>query len=574
MSGYGVSGGIAIGPAHVVESGFAQIPEYTVAPEAVEAERNRLADAIGKARRQIRKLKARALALPGPAAEEVSDLLDAHLAIVSASRLIRGVEKRITEQRNNAEFAIHAEIVSLAAHFAAMEDRYLAGRIQDIRDVGHRLIRALIDRKYQAFSTLPLNSIILAEEMTPADTALMDPQRVAGFGTTFGGVEGHAAIMARSLGLPAVVGVGDLMRRVRPGQLVIIDGERGRVIVEPGSETLDVYRERQAQLADRKQALRGLINLPARTRDGIDIGLLANVELPREVSSARGVGARGIGLLRTEFLFMNREDLPGEDEQYETLRDIVVGMAGLPVTLRTLDVGGEKLTTALGSRFAESANPALGLRAIRLGLREPPLLERQLAAMLRAGAHGPIRILVPMIASISEVRQVRAILARVVRRLKRRKAKLANPLPPLGIMIEVPGAALAADALAQTADFFAIGTNDLIQYTLAIDRGDEQVADLYDPLHPAVLRLIQFATEAALRARIPVSVCGELAGDPRFTEFLIGLGIRELSMSPAMLLEVKHRLRTLSSISAARRADLVMSESDPGRIAELLAGVE
>jgi phosphotransferase system enzyme I (PtsI) len=285
---------------------------------------------------------------------------------------------------------------------------------------------------------------------------------------------------------------------------------------------------------------------------------------------AMHAGAEGVGLLRTEFLFMNREDVPDEEEQYQALRTIVETMAGQPVTIRTLDVGGEKLAPSLRDHLGESANPALGLRAIRLSLKRRDLLDDQLAAILRAAVHGKVRILLPMISSVSEVKQVREALLQVARRLKRRGQKLPDPLPPLGVMIEVPGAALAADALTQVADFFAIGSNDLTMYTLAIDRAEEQVAHLYNPLHPAVLRLIQFSTEAALRARIPVSVCGEIAGDARFTPLLLGLGIQELSMAANSLPRVKQRIRNLDYLASARFARQVMDQWDSGRIAMLL----
>ncbi len=570
VGGLGVSPGIAIGPAHVIESGFEQVPEYVVIPDEIPAERERFATAVAKSLRQVRKLKSKAAALPESVAEELDFLFDAHLAILGGSRLTRGIEQRISEDRYNAEYAVQAEVSAIAQHFAAMDDAYLAGRIQDIRDVGARLIRNLSDRKFQAFATLPEGSIIIAEEITPADTALMDPKRIAGFATSLGGAEGHTAIMARSLGLSAVLGAVGLMDGVVSGQIVIVDGDAGAVIIDPDPETLaDYARRREGLVADRRR-LRALIGRPGQTRDNVKIGLQVNLELPREVDTAVELGADGVGLLRTEFQYMNREDLPSEEEQYQALRDIVGAMDGRPVTVRTLDVGGEKLATSLGDRFGESANPALGLRAIRLSLREPKLLETQLAAILRAGAHGPTRILLPMITGVSEIRAVRAVMARVVQRLKRRRVPFADPLPPLGAMIEVPGAALAADALAQAVDFFAIGTNDLIQYTLAIDRGDEQVADLYNPLHPAVLRLIQFATQAALRARIPVSLCGEVAGDPRYTALLVGLGLQDLSMSPAKLLAVKRRVRTLDTVAATRRVGMIMDQSDPGRIAALL----
>ncbi|MFM2042310.1 MAG: phosphoenolpyruvate-protein phosphotransferase [Pseudomonadota bacterium] len=566
----GISPGIAIGPAHVVEAGAVQVPELTLAEDALPAELERFRTAVEKARRQVRKLKAKAAGLPESAAEDVGFLLDAHLAMLTGSRLIRGVERRITGERINAEAAVQAEIATIAQSFAAMDDSYLAARVDDVREVGRRLIRNLLERPYQAFSQLLEGTIVLAEELTPADTALLDPRRIGGFATVLGGAEGHTAIMARALGLPAVLGAAGLLQGVQSGDLVVVDGIAGRVHLNPPPPVLEDYRHRRADwLAERKR-LEALRSLPGITRDGEPISLQANLELPREVEGALEAGAEGVGLLRTEFLYMNRDDLPDEEEQYQILRALVERMDGRPVTARTLDIGGEKLASALNNRFNEPANPALGLRAIRLGLLEPRLLETQIAAMLRAAAHGPLRILLPMICSVGEVRQVREMVARVARRLRRRGDRIANPLPPLGIMIEVPGAALSADALAPMVDFFAIGTNDLIQYTLAIDRGDEQVAHLYDPLHPAVLRLVQFTVAAARRHDIPVSVCGEMAGDPRYAALLLGLGVRDLSMAPGNLPRVKRRVRSLDLREAARRADAIMGQFDSGRIAALL----
>jgi len=570
LRGLGVSAGIAIGPAHLVEAGAVQVPEFTLAKSEVEPEVERFQAAAEKARRQIRKLKSKAESLPGSASEDINFLLDAHLAMLTGSRLTRGVERRIREEALNAEAAVQAEIAAIAQSFANMDDAYLAGRIADVREVGNRLIRNLLQRKYQAFSVLPEGCIVLAEELSPADTALMDPRRIAGFATVLGGAEGHTAIMARSLGLPAVLGVAGLLDDAQPGATVIVDGIAGRVLINPSAAELEDYKHRrEAVLAERRQ-LKTLRRLPALTRDGTDITLQANLELPRELEAASEAGASGIGLLRTEFLYMNRDDLPDEEEQTEILSDLVRRMDGKPVTARTLDIGGEKIASALSSHIADPANPALGLRAIRLSLKEPKLLETQLAAMLRAGAHGNLRILLPMVSTMSEVRRVRETMATVARRLRRRGVKIASPLPKLGIMIEIPGAALSADALAPLCDFFAIGTNDLIQYTLAIDRGDEQVAHLYDPLHPSVLRLIQFTVEASLRARIPVCVCGEMAGDPRYTALLLGLGVRDLSMSPGSLPFVKRRIRSLDLVEATRRARTIMDQSDSGMIATLL----
>ena len=436
--------------------------------------------------------------------------------------------------------------------------------------MGDRLLRNLTKTPFEAFKHLPEGAIVIAEELTPADTALLDPKRIHGFATELGGAESHTAIMARSLALPAVLGLAGLSKSVKTGDTVIVDGTAGRLYVNPTPARLDELNRRQLEIEKTDRILARLKKVPAITRDGQRVGMLVNLELPREIDMALKSGAEGVGLLRSEFLFMNRVDLPSEDEQYESYREIVEGMEGRPVTIRTLDVGGDKLAPSLRDRLGDTANPALGLRAIRLGLQERDLLETQIAAILRASAHGEVRILLPMISSVSEVRQVRDVVTQTAKRLKRRGVKIADPLPPMGIMIEVPGAALAADALAQLADFFAIGSNDLTQYTLAIDRGEEQVAHLYNPLHPAVLRLIQFTTEAALRARIPISVCGEIAGDPKFVPLLLGLGIQDLSMAPVNLPRVKQRIRSIDYLAATRCARLIMDQWDTGRIAMML----
>jgi phosphotransferase system enzyme I (PtsI) len=569
--GIAVSQGIAIGPAHVSDHFDQSVPEYEIGAERVEDERARFATALAASVKQLRKLKSKAQALPEAASEEMGYLLDAHLSMLSNSRLVRGVDKRIADERRNAEWAVQAELAAIGESFSAMRDAYLAARFDDIRIVGMRLIRNLAKRPFEALSHLPDGTVILAEELTPADTALMDPRRIAGFATVLGGAESHTSIMARALGLPAVVGVAGLLTQPARRETVIVDGSAGIVVINPAATTIARYRERQDDHRRQRRQLDKLRRFPAVTRDGVEIALEANLELPRELDQATAAGATGLGLVRSEFLYMNRDTLPSEDEQFAAFRGLLKGMEGRPVTVRTLDIGGDKIAEALsGVVGAPSANPALGLRAIRLSLKERKLLDAQLAAMLRAAAYGPLRILLPMICNVGELRRVREALVQVARRLRRRGIAIAETLPPLGVMIEIPGAALAADALAAEADFFALGTNDLIQYTLAIDRGDEQVAYLYDPLHPAVLRLIQFAIEAAHRARIPISVCGEMAGDPRFTALLIGLGLRELSMTPGNIPRVKQRIRSLDTVAASRRARAIMDQWDSGRIAALL----
>jgi phosphotransferase system enzyme I (PtsI) len=570
LSGLGVSPGIAIGTAHIAEGGDLPIRESHLPESAIEGERGRFAEAVAISLKQLRKLKAKAFGLPESAAEEVGYLLDAHLAMLSNSRLVRGVDQRILRTRINAERAVQLEIAEIAESFAAMRDAYLAARIEDIRVVGKRLIRNLIKKPYVTYSAMAEGAVILADELTPADTALMDPRRVAGFATVFGGPESHTAIVARALGLPAVLAVPGLLDRARADDTVLIDGAEGTVIIDPCPATMAEYAARREAFERERRHLARLRRLPAVTRDGVEISLEANLELPVELPQALANGAMGLGLVRSEFLYMNRDDLPGEDEQYAAFAALVRGMEGRPVTVRTLDLGGEKIAPALSDHIAEPANPALGLRAIRLSLRHRRLLDAQLAAMLRAASDGPLRILLPMISTASEIRRVREALEQVARRLKRRGVGLPKALPPLGAMIEVPGAALAADALAAEADFFAIGTNDLIQYTLAIDRSDEQVADLYNPLHPAVLRLIQFAVEAAQRRSMPISVCGEIAGEPRYAALLLGLGLRNLSMAPRNIPRVKQRIRNLDMVAATRRARAIMDQSDTGRIAALL----
>jgi phosphoenolpyruvate-protein phosphotransferase (PTS system enzyme I) len=570
LSGLGVSPGIAIGPAHVGEGGPLPVRERHLPEAEIDAERHRFAEAVAVSLKQLRKLKAKSSVLPESAAEEVGYLLDAHLAMLSNSRLVRGASERIGRARINAERAVQIEIDEIAKGFAAMRDAYLAARIEDIRVVGARLIRNLIKQPYAAYSDVAAGAVILADELTPADTALMDPQRIAGFAAQTGGAESHTSIVARALGLPAVLAVPDLLEHARADRMVVIDGGAGTVIIDPSAETIRDYETRRDVLTRERRLLARLRRLPAVTRDGVEIALEANIELPVELPQAMASGAVGLGLVRSEFLYMNRDDLPDEDEQFAAFVALVRGMDGKPVTIRTLDLGGEKIARALADRTAAPDNPALGLRAIRLSLQDRRLLDPQLAAMLRAAAEGPVRILLPMISNAGEIRRVREALGQVARRLKRRGAELPNPLPPLGAMIEVPGAALAADALAAEADFFAIGTNDLVQYTLAIDRSDEQVAYLYNPLHPAVLRLIQFAIEAALRRGMPISVCGEMAGEPRFAALLLGLGLRNLSMAPGNIPRVKQRIRNLDMVAATRRARAIMDQSDAGRIAALL----
>ncbi|MBF0356643.1 MAG: phosphoenolpyruvate--protein phosphotransferase, partial [Alphaproteobacteria bacterium] len=568
LDGLAAAPGIAIGTAHRHEHGQLHVPEYRIPAGRLEEELERFSHAARLAARQVDDLLNKARRLPSAAAEEMGYLLEAYLQMLKGSRLVRGVAARIKSERINAESAVMREIGEIVEGLAAVDDSYLAARAADISEVGSRLIRALNKSAWRPFEQLNKNSAVLADELSPADTALLDPKLVVGLATEAGGMESHTAIMARSLGIPSVLGVQGLLEGVKGTETVIIDGGLGRVIIDPSPETLAKYRSLKARYINSRRQLAGLASLPAITRDGETISLLANLELPSEVESVLSAGAEGVGRLRSEFLFMNRTSLPGEGEQYQALAQFVRALKGRPVTIRTLDAGSEKLP----GLDSVGLNPALGLRAIRLSLKHPELMEAQLAACLRAGAHGPIRILLPMVMNSSEVIAVREMMTKIAKRLKRRRIPIADPLPPLGVMIEIPGAAVTADALAAQSDFFAIGTNDLTMYTLAIDRSDEAVANLYNPLHPAVLRLIQFSTEAALRARIPVSVCGEMAGEARLTGLLLGLGIRELSMAPIHLGSVKQRIRAMSLSAAIRRTRNIMDQVDSASISGLIDG--
>ncbi len=570
FEGLGVSPGIGIGVVHFRESSAISVPEYRIAAGKVADERSRFNGAVSRARGQIGRLRAKAGTMPGPAAEELGFLLDAYFHMLKDSRLVRRAERRIIDNRINAEAAVQVELEEISDSFMAMDDPYLAARLDDIRELARRLISNLAKSPPKPATHVPKGSVIVAEELTPADTAQLNPKRIAGIATQLGGAEGHAAIMARALGLPAVMGAAGLLKSISAGEEIVVDGDRGRIVVNPAAATRAAFEHRIRERQRQKKRLSRLRHQPAVTRDGTNVVLQANVELPAEMTLVSHVGATGIGLLRSEFMFMNRDDIPAEEEQYRILKGFVESMEGRPVTVRTLDVGGEKTAAALMGEYGASASSALGLRGIRLSLSRTDVLESQFQAILRAGAHGKIRILLPMVSSVSEVRQARDILHRVAENLKCRSIAIADPLPPVGTMIEIPGAALSADALAQVSDFFAIGSNDLTMYTLAIDRGDEHVAYLYDPLHPAVLRLIQFSAEAALRARIPVSICGEMAGDPRYTALLLGLGFRELSMIPANIPRVKQRIREMDLVAANRRAQIIMDQMDSGRIAMLL----
>ncbi len=585
IAGIPVSPGIAIGIVFAPSEPKLEANRASIAAGGIEAELARLDGAVQKSRKQLGKLRARLGVLPEDSQHEIAPLIDAYLQMLGPSRLLRHARKRISDGLVTAETAVLDEVEALARAMLAVpggRGRDDAGaqqrRADEIRETGRRLLRNLTDAAFRSFAAVPQGAILVAETLRPADAALIDPARIAGLATEEGGTDGHTAIMLRALGVPAVLGVHGLLAAARTGTPAVLDGVAGRITLHPEAATLAAARRDVATYARERQRLARFRRLVSETTDHEPVQLQANLELLAELPLVAGAGASGIGLFRTEFLFMNRETLPDEAAQAETYRTVVEAMDGDGVTIRVLDWGGEKDIDALVARGLVpdtlDHNPALGVRGLRLLLRQPDLFETQLAAILRAAACGPVRVLLPMVTTTAEVRAAREIYERVARRLRRRGEKLPEKLPPLGIMIETPGAALSADALALEADFFAIGTNDLAMYTLAVDRAATEVAALYDPLHPAVLRLIQFATEAALRMRMPVSVCGEMAANPKLTPLLLGLGLRSFSMNASAVPRVKQAVRAVSIDACARFARRVMEQSDPERIAELVRGFE
>lgn len=574
--GQAVSPGIAIGPLHEVVEAALQISRLTLQSEGVPAELARLEDAVGRSRRQVEKLKSRLAALPNDSEAEIAPLLDVYLYMLAPSRLLRGIRTRIQEGKQNAEAAVHDEAEAQAGLILAQTGSDKAGRqrrAEEVRELARRLVRNLTRQPFRSFAGLPQGCILAAEDLRPAEAVLIKPQQFAGIVTSEGGLDGHTAVMLRALGLPTVLGVEGLLGKHREGLEAIVDGESGEVILNPSKASLQAARKKLSAQTRQRRALALLQNLPARTRCGVSVDLQANLELPFELSIIAESGAHGIGLVRSEFMFMNCEQLPDENTLAQTYLSIVEAMDGDPVTIRLLDWGADKEIEAL-SRYQPDTpepNPAMGLRGIRVLLQHQELLETQLAAILRAAAAGPVRIMLPMVSVVAEVIETREVMRRVWRRLKRRRnLALPDKLPPMGIMVETPAAALAAPVLAQHADFFSIGTNDLTMYTLAADRSSLGELDLYDPLEPAVLRLIHLTVSFASAAGIPVSICGEIASRPALTPLLLGLGVRQLSVHGNAVALVKRKIRGSTMADCERLAEAALAAPDAKSVRALL----
>ena len=550
IHGISASKGIAIGRVHAVDRGPTDAIERRLSQSQIEAEVERFRRAVDAARLELRAVKAR---IPERTPAEIAAFIDTHLLMLEDEAISTAPITYIREMRCNAEWALKLECDAVVAVFDAMDDSYLRTRKDDVEHVVNRVQIHLQGghRKTPPPDGTAAGRIIYADDLTPADTVLMQHQGVAGFMTEFGGPNSHTAILARSLNIPAVVGLHRSAALLRDGDEVVLDGRQGVVIVSPADLVKRFYERRRREIERTRSSRRKLRATPTVTADGEPVLLQANVELPGESAGAVRDGAAGVGLYRTEFLFMNRRDSPDEQEQFEAYAELVAGMKGAPVTIRTLDLGADKQVDGARPDAPLTSNPALGLRAVRLCLKEQSLFRPQIRAILRASANGPVRMMIPMLVNTTELDQV----LRIVRDCKRDLDARGEPYDasmPVGAMIEVPAAAICADIFARRLDFLSIGTNDLIQYTIAIDRVDDEVSYLYDPLHPAVLRLVAITIAAGRKAGKPVAMCGEMAGDTRYTKLLLGMGLREFSVHPNALLEVKQIIGE-TRIAPARR---------------------
>ena len=566
MHGIGVSGGIAIGHAHLFLGMSTEVDHYQIPSHEVSREQRRFDRAVKEVREELKGL---AESVRHSAASELAPFVNVHLMLLEDAAFSEAPREIIAEKKCNAEWALRTQLDELTAQFGDIQDEYLRERETDVRQVAERILTALAGSK-RLLAMRPTREdadmILVARDLSPADVILFREHPFAAFVTDMGGATSHTAIIARSLAIPAIVALHHARTLIREDELIIVDGTQGVVIVNPDRAVLAEYRLRQNQARLEREKLKRLKSAPAATLDGTPVHLYANIELPSDLDAVKAAGAAGIGLFRSEFLFMNRRELPDEDEQYEAYRSVVEGMKGRPVTIRTLDIGADK---ALDGGEGSAENPALGLRAIRYCLAEPRLFNTQLRAILRASRHGKAAILIPMLSSWAELNQAAAAVERAKEELKAEGEKF-DPFVPVGGMIEIPAAAIALPMFVRKLDFLSIGTNDLIQYTLAIDRSDDAVAHLYDPLHPAVLSLIAGVIRTAQQAEKPAAVCGEMAGDVALTRLLLGMGLRHFSMHPASLLPVKQRVLTTSLPDIAPLVARILKADDPEKLVTLV----
>ncbi|MDR3214601.1 MAG: phosphoenolpyruvate--protein phosphotransferase [Azoarcus sp.] len=563
VHGLPVSQGIAIGHAHLVSHALLEVNHYQVAPRHIDVELERLDNAIASVEGELLGLKTAATAAQPHS--EVGAFIDLQRMMLSDPVLVDAARARIEEHHYNAEWALVQQMETVVEQFRQIEDPYLRERQADVVQVVERLVKALLGDP----GHLPpkrkdgLGTVVVAHDLSPADT-IGFRDHIAGFVTDVGGPTSHTAIVARNLGIPAVVGLHHIRDLLRDNELLIVDGTRGIAIIDPDGSVVEEYLLRRSELELERSKLKRLRDTPAATLGGEIIQLLANIGGPQDVSQIKETNADGVGLFRTEFLFIDRDTLPDEDEQYENYRAVLKAAAGKPVTARTFDIGADKM---LAGKNCNEPNPALGLRAVRYSLAEPKTFLTQLRALLRASAHGKLQIMVPMLTHVDEIDQTLILLEKAKEELREEKTKFDETML-VGGMVEVPAAALALGMFVRRLAFLSIGTNDLIQYTLAVDRGNEAVVHLYDPLHPAVLRLIAGTIQAAQRAELPVSVCGEMAGNAAYTQLLLGMGLRSFSMHPARILEIKQQILRTDLADLTPKVQRILKLDEPARIRE------
>lgn len=563
LKGIPASGGVAIGKGFFLNRVLPRSVRSTVGREQVDEEVAAFQRAVARSREQILAIRDGV----EDASSEHHQILSVHLALLEDSMLVEQTVRTIRENQFAADWAFNKVLQDLLETFHRIEDPYLRERGHDLRQIGHRVLENLAGRPVDSVAAIRDPVVIVAHDLSPADTAQILKSPVLGFATDVGSRTSHTAITARSLGIPAVVGVEGATEEYRSAETVIVDGEEGVVIFDPTEEAVREYRERRKAYAQRTRDLAKFARLPTVTRDGKTLLLLANIEFPEEADVALRSGAYGVGLYRTEFLFLNRKDLPSEEEHFQTYRKVAEKFVRHPVTIRTFDLGGDKFASQL--ELAEEMNPAMGLRAIRFCLKEKEIFKPQLRAILRASTYGKVRMMFPMISGVGELREAMAVVEEVRGELRRRRIPYDKEMP-IGIMIEIPSAAIVADLLAREVGFFSIGTNDLIQYSLAIDRVNEHVSYLYEPLHPAILRLVRRVVEAGHDAGIPVAMCGEMAGEPLYSYALLGLGLDELSMNAAAIPRVKRILRKSVAYEAKEFAGALLLHATAAEIGRAL----
>ena len=555
LHGSGIGRDIAIGTACLLPQESSNIPEYLIPKKHISDEVHRLRAAIAATRIQMIQIRQQITSDSPP---EATGFIEAHLMMLDDPMLAQQPEDLVASHQINAEQAIAQQSKSLIEVFEAMEDEYLRTKGDDIRQVVDRIQRNLMGIDHISSTDITRefsDPIIVARDLAPADTLALKPRHIRGILTNLGGPISHSAILASGLGIPAVVGLHAATLYISHGDKLIVDGRTGDVIIAPDKNTLKAYRKLKKEILENARKLAALTISPSVTLDGQRISLLANIDLPQDVRQALNVRASGIGLFRTEFLYLNRQKMPTENDHFNAYMRVIRGLKNQPVIIRTMDLGAEKKFDTGGQSVV---NPSLGLRGIRMSLGNPALFIPQLRAILRASAHGRIRMMIPMMSSLNELLQVLNLIKKTRKELREENIPF-NPKMAIGGMIEVPAAAISADLFAPHLDFFSIGTNDLIQYALAIDRVDDEVSYLYDPLHPSVLRLIEMTVRAADKAGIPVTLCGEMAGDPKLIEVLLGLGLRQLSMDTASLLEAKSVIRQTDVSKAKKKTRRLLS---------------